>query len=284
MHTSTAIKTGRLLVCGPAQAASCALAHARPPPMSLARQARLGDGEEDEAVGACAAEACQAHRLTQVPQLLLLPPLVGPRVGLQLRAGRAGRDQAGGRQAGERLSARHGRQESGHRPGRHTGADGKGQAGHATKCGTVQGEAGPATRNHTTQRESPTPSLLPLTWLSGCTSSSPTSCPRGAAKLRKVDATKTPPGRSTRDTSASAADGLGQQWMAAPACTAATAAQGPPGLELFIACAGRRGRKAGGGSRPPRSLRPEPGPGAPPCQRRRKLRAELQLPQARGCA
>lgn len=76
------------------------------------------------------------------------------------------------------------------------------------------------------QRQPPYPSKG-LTWLSGCTSSSPTSCPSGAAKLRKVDATKTPPGRSTREISASAACGLGQQWMAAPACTAATA--GRPG-------------------------------------------------------
>jgi hypothetical protein len=71
-----------------------------------------------------------------------------------------------------------------------------------------------------------THTLSPPTWLSGCTSSSPTSCPSGEAKVRKVEATKTPPGRSTREISARAACGFGQQWRAAPACTAATAGQG----------------------------------------------------------
>lgn len=71
------------------------------------------------------------------------------------------------------------------------------------------------------------------TWLSGATRSSfPTSWPSGAVKLRKVEATNTPPGRSTREISASAACGLGQQWMAAPACIAATAGGGGGGREV----------------------------------------------------
>ena len=43
------------------------------------------------------------------------------------------------------------------------------------------------------------------------------ACPSGAEATMKVEATKTPPGLSTRLISASAAWGLGQQWIAAPA-------------------------------------------------------------------
>lgn len=46
--------------------------------------------------------------------------------------------------------------------------------------------------------------------------------PAALPSLLTVDATNRPPGRSTREISASAAEGLGQQWMAAPACSAAT--------------------------------------------------------------
>lgn len=51
---------------------------------------------------------------------------------------------------------------------------------------------------------------------------SPTISPSGAKGVRKVEATKMPPGFSTRLISAIAAWGLGQQWMAAPAWMAST--------------------------------------------------------------
>jgi hypothetical protein len=50
-----------------------------------------------------------------------------------------------------------------------------------------------------------------LTWLRGRTVWSPISSPRGAKTVRKVDATNTPPGFSTRLISAMAACGLGLQ-------------------------------------------------------------------------
>mmetsp|Transcript_5064 Transcript_5064/g.11004 ORF Transcript_5064/g.11004 Transcript_5064/m.11004 type:complete len:223 (-) Transcript_5064:521-1189(-) len=60
-------------------------------------------------------------------------------------------------------------------------------------------------------------------WLRGRTRSSlPSACPRGADETRKVEATNTPPGASTRLISAMAAWGFGQQWMAAPAWMACT--------------------------------------------------------------
>jgi hypothetical protein len=46
---------------------------------------------------------------------------------------------------------------------------------------------------------------------------SPTISPSGANGVRKVEATKMPPGFNTLLISAMAACGLGQQWMAAPA-------------------------------------------------------------------
>ena len=49
---------------------------------------------------------------------------------------------------------------------------------------------------------------------------SPTTPSSGDAASRKVEATKTPPGSSTRATSATASAGAGQQWIAAPAWTA----------------------------------------------------------------
>jgi hypothetical protein len=51
---------------------------------------------------------------------------------------------------------------------------------------------------------------------------SPTISPSGAKGVRKVDATKMPPGLSTLLISAMAAWGLGQQWIAAPAWMAST--------------------------------------------------------------
>jgi hypothetical protein len=69
------------------------------------------------------------------------------------------------------------------------------------------------------------PATHPHPWLTcaiGRTASSPKSSPSGAKALRNVDATNTPPGRSTRLISASAAWGLGQQWIAAPAWMAST--------------------------------------------------------------
>ena len=59
--------------------------------------------------------------------------------------------------------------------------------------------------------------------ISGLLSASPRNSSSGAAVYMNVVPTNTPPGFRTRLISASARDGFGQQWIAAPACTAANA-------------------------------------------------------------